>query len=282
MKMDFSKYLLVTDLDGTFFARGAKLVQRNLDAVARFQAGGGLFAIASGRLHLNLRVAIAEPERLCNAPTILSNGAYLYDFAENRAFAEDFLPESDARALMDFAKREFPEVPCRVSTPYSMRTEALRGELVRDAATYDEGSVEVKPLSLWRYDDWYKLVFRDEPQSIAAVRERFFAYFGDRFDAFCSGLSFFEVQKKGINKALGIKKLQALYGSERTVIACGDFENDLEMLRAADIAVCPENAQDALKAESDFVFCHCNDGLIADVVEAIESGRIQAKEGGNG
>ena len=281
MKMDFSKFLLVTDLDGTFFAKGARLVQRNLDAVARFQAGGGLFAIASGRLHLNLRGAIAEPEKLCNAPAILSNGAYLYDFTENRAFSEDFLPEADARALMDFAKREFPEVPCRVSTPYSMRTEALRGELVRDATTFDEDSVEVKPLSLWRYDDWYKLVFRAEPQSIAAVRARFEECFGERFDAFCSGLSFFEVQKKGINKALGIKKLQALCGGERTVIACGDFENDLEMLRAADIAVCPENAQDALKADSDFVFCHCDDGLIADVVEAIESGKIQAKEGGN-
>ena len=52
---DFSDILLITDLDGTFFGAGGKLVPRNLEALARFRAGGGQFTIATGRLHLNIR-----------------------------------------------------------------------------------------------------------------------------------------------------------------------------------------------------------------------------------
>ena len=35
---DFSDILLITDLDGTFFGAGGKLVPRNLEALARFRA----------------------------------------------------------------------------------------------------------------------------------------------------------------------------------------------------------------------------------------------------
>jgi hydroxymethylpyrimidine pyrophosphatase-like HAD family hydrolase len=61
---------------------------------------------------------------------------------------------------------------------------------------------------------------------------------------------------------------------KRTVIACGDFENDTEMLKAADVAVAPENALDSVKEVADLVLCHCQEGLIADVIERIERGEI--------
>ena len=59
------------------------------------------------------------------------------------------------------------------------------------------------------------------------------------------------------------------------MIACGDFENDVEMLEEADIAVCPANALPQVKKVADHVLCDCHEGLIADVIEAIEQGRIQ-------
>ena len=46
------------------------------------------------------------------------------------------------------------------------------------------------------------------------------------------------------------------------------------MLKEADVAVCPANAVDEVKAVSDLVLCDCREGLIADVIEAIEQGRI--------
>ena len=90
-----------------------------------------------------------------------------------------------------------------------------------------------------------------------------------------------EIQHPGVNKALGLQKLKKhLNGAKkRTIIACGDFDNDIEMLQAADVAICPENALDGVKTVSHHVLGHCKNGLIADVIEAIEKGLIRPKEG---
>jgi hydroxymethylpyrimidine pyrophosphatase-like HAD family hydrolase len=64
----------------------------------------------------------------------------------------------------------------------------------------------------------------------------------------------------------------------RTLIACGDYENDIPMLKAADIAICPANAMDEVKKICDFVLCDCDEGLIADIIEHIEAGKILSKQ----
>ena len=45
---------------------------------------------------------------------------------------------------------------------------------------------------------------------------------------------------------------------------------DLEMLRAADVAVCPENAIDSVKEICDLCLCDHKQGVIADLIEHIE------------
>jgi hypothetical protein len=49
---DFSKYIIATDLDGTFFNDHSQFVSRNVEAIKRFCAGGGLFTLATGRVQL--------------------------------------------------------------------------------------------------------------------------------------------------------------------------------------------------------------------------------------
>lgn len=276
---DFQNYLLITDLDGTFFAKGGRIAPRNLEAIARFQANGGLFTIATGRLHLNIRVAIPAPEMLCNAPAVMSNGSYLYDFRKRCALCERFLSEDDAKEIIRFTRAHFPDAQFRVSTPHSLRIEELTGYLAKDAKNYDPGALRVeKPAENWRMNDWYKIVYRGEPEGLADVRARVEETFGGRFSVTRSGTRTIEIQPAGCTKASGIAQLRALMAREsaaRRVIACGDFENDMEMLQAADIAVCPANALPQVKNISDFVLCSCDDGLIADVVAGLESGKIR-------
>ena len=125
--------------------------------------------------------------------------------------------------------------------------------------------------------DWVKIVVRGEGEAFFAARDRFNDLLGHRLTATTSGSKLWEVQKPEITKALGIEKLKKAYngvGNDRIVIACGDQGNDLAMLKAADVAVAPANATDAVKAVCDHVLCHCNDGVVADVIEAIEQGKI--------
>lgn len=273
--MDFSRYLIATDMDGTFFGPGGVRVERNMEAVARFKAGGGLFTVATGRVHVNIRNVIGEPERLLNAPAVMSNGCYLYDFEKKRALQEEMMPPREAGDMIRFVKSHFADVDFRVSTQNSLYVEKTDGYVGQDLHWYDEGVVKICPFEAWPTDDWYKVVFRQEAERLSELRAALSKRFGAYFSFTSSGAKALEVQSIHCNKAKGLEKLRQYCGKDRILIACGDFENDMEMLQVADIAICPENAMDAVKAICDHTLCHCKDGLIANIVENIEKGLIQ-------
>ncbi len=277
--MDFSKYLIASDLDGTLLARdGAHVPQRSLDAIARFKAGGGRFTVATGRLHMTITGPIPEPEKLLSAPAMLANGAYFYDYTAQKHLCEVFLTTEEAAAVLDFVKTYAGDIPCRVSTPYRMRTATPFGLVKKDMAAYRQDQLEILPYEAWRLDDWYKIVFRDEPEKLAKLRAQAEACLGGKIGIFATGPTLIEMQPLHSTKGLALPKLRGLMGADDLIlIACGDFENDLEMLRAADIAIAPANAIDSVKAVADYVLCDCEDGLIADVIEGIEAGRIVVK-----
>ncbi|MBQ8357023.1 MAG: HAD-IIB family hydrolase [Clostridia bacterium] len=269
---DFSRYIIATDLDGTFFGPGGVRVERNMEAVERFKAGGGLFTYATGRLHLNIRNVIGDSAALVNAPAVMCNGAYLYDFAAQRAREEEWMDPADVREILDFSQRRFPDVPYRVSTATELRIREASGFLAQDIKDFDPDAVRVAPVETWPVNDWYKIVYRELPERLSAVRAALMEHFGERLGLTSSGTNILEVQNPGCNKAKGLEKLRRFCGGDRILIACGDFENDIEMLQAADIAVCPENAMPGVKKIADHILCHCKEGLIADVIHRLEKG----------
>ena len=276
---DFSSFLIASDLDGTFFADGAKIVASNLDAIARFTAGGGMFTFATGRVQLNIYRRIPNPTALLSAPAVMCNGAYLYDFTTKTALFEEFLPASAAREILAFAKQHLPDVAFRVAAPNTLRIENIADPyLARDVQGYLPESVRIAPAETWQTDDWYKIVFRTDAARSIEVRRLLEAQFAGRLSIIPSDPTIMEVQRPDTDKATGIAKLRRYLGEQtRTVITCGDFENDIPMHRAADVAVAPANALPAVKEICDLVLCSNNDGLIADVIEAIEDGRITPK-----
>ena len=57
---------------------------------------------------------------------------------------------------------------------------------------------------------------------------------------------------------------------DKTLVAIGDFYNDLEMIRTADIGVAVANAPDDIKAQADMVVCSVLEGATADLVSKLE------------
>ncbi len=69
-------------------------------------------------------------------------------------------------------------------------------------------------------------------------------------------------------KATGIERVLAHYGiSWEEVIAFGDAENDIDMLRGAGIAVAMGNACDAVKAVADFITTDIDDNGISNALK---------------
>lgn len=274
---DLSNILILTDLDGTFFGRKSRVIQRNLDAIARFRAEGGAFSIATGRMHLSLEHHIPMVRELVNAPVIVCNGTYLYDFERSEALCENFLDKDMTRYAIDFMYKALPGVSIRLSAPEGYITCPPVSELMeRDMLTCPPEKRLILSKDEWMNYNWYKVVIRDTPENLIELRVKLRAEMGEVFEDSMSGPTFFELQKKGCTKATMIPQVTRICCEsgrpERIkVYAVGDYDNDIDMLKMADVGVCPSNAIDAVKEIADLCLCSNEDGVIADLIGYIEA-----------
>lgn len=270
----FEGQIIITDLDGTFLGKGASIVERNVKAVEYFKENGGFFTFATGRAFMNMRVAIPNAEDYVNAPVITANGTSFYDAAND--VQSDFitLDADEAAEAVNYVLANYPGMNIRMTGKEGFYVRDLNLREKKLFSRVDPRYLHVMPMEKWPKDTWLKCVFVGDEDEITRLRydlpERF-----PQFEYAFSGIHIFEFQKKGVTKGTAVRRFKAMfeekYGRPFTVYCVGDYGNDLDMLRSADVAVCPDNAIDEVKAASDYVLCNHNDGVIGDLVELIES-----------
>ena len=99
--------LLVSDVDGTLITRRFEMPRRNVEAIRRFTRKGGLFALATGRSEESAAPYAAQAG--VNAPSVLLNGAALYDFQKGEILWQACLPGSFRQTLRQIMRR-FPDI----------------------------------------------------------------------------------------------------------------------------------------------------------------------------
>lgn len=110
-------------------------------------------------------------------------------------------------------------------------------------------------------------------QALAAAAPGHFALAPALIHVAGEDLHFYEIMPLGVSKALALEKLREtpeLAG--RTVFAAGDNWNDLELLRAADVAVTPANAVAEARAVSRFTTVSNEEHAIAWLLREILPG----------
>ena len=270
----FENIAIVTDLDGTYLAPGGTQHPENLQAIAEFCAHGGYFTYGTGRMHKNIVRVLPDSREICNLPAVVANGSYLYDFTTDTRLYPTSMPTADVLAVALAARSMDAEIGVRVVTPDGFMSDG-RGEVIkREIERIPFDFPHVLPIEEWMTanpaEQWFKLVFRAEKAQLDALRIALMPEFGDKFEFAASGDRFLELTVKGCTKATGIARLRDMFaakGQKLTVVACGDQENDLAMLRAADIAFCPENAIDEVKAVCRATLCHHAKGIMPMVVD---------------
>jgi Cof subfamily protein (haloacid dehalogenase superfamily) len=264
----FDGILIVSDVDGTFIARGGVIVDRNLEALKYFLSEGGNFTFATGRDHVALLVVVPMAMELSSAPVITSNGGYLYDFKSKEMLNATFLPEERIREAVEFVYNYDEGFGIRYSSvdgsKYCRRSIVERSYMDAPLLKYDE----------WDFRKCFKVVIRGVPEELDALRPILEERFGGELDFVKSSATLLEMVPRNVNKGNAIAALRDYFnmrGKSPRVYACGDNENDIEMLHAADVAICPSNAIDKIKAISHYTLCSSGEGLIADLIEKIEN-----------
>ena len=256
MHKPFEHILILSDFDGTFAGKNGRIVPRNLAAIERFQALGGHFTFSTGRLPSVLAELYPDFPKVANAPVVMSNGAVLYDPLNDTVLKEFFFDGVFARRAAKDILARFPDM---------------------DFVCYADDGVMQQDLTPdeVRGDRWRKMRFHSPSHDqVLACRDYMRAAYGDRYNVFRSWHSIVEAVDKTVTKGNMIACLREYYaarGLDDLIVCCiGDFENDIDMLKSADVAFCPSNAIDAVKAISHHILCDHDEGAVATMIEVIE------------
>ena len=267
----FDGILICTDLDGTLLRKDKSVSEENIEAIEYFKKEGGLFTFVTGRMPYTSKkiYEMVKP----NAPIGCINGGGVYDFEKNEYLWMKILPD-EAFELVEFIEKEIPDIGVQVNTsrviyftkdnPAMVRFRQLTGA---EYITAEYGNIK-EPIA--------KMIFAHlEDEKVLKVAELLDKHpKGKMFDFIRSERTLYEILPKGISKAVALSKLAEILGVNKTV-AIGDYNNDVEMIKAATVGVAVENACDAAKAVADVITVNHEEHAIAKIIQDIDSGKIK-------
>lgn len=244
--MDYKGYLICTDMDGTFCN-----TEENFEAIRRFQEGGGLFTVATGRNTSYIDEYFSSLPIKPNAPAIMCNGSVIFDYDKNEIIKEHFLPECAYEEFYDIAKKFDVLIRFAQSggTPENEHHFASESQVAEDKTHFYKAV-------------WHTLDKMDKLQPY--IYEKL----NGRYELSKSCASLVEANPKGISKSSGTLFVKD-YTKCHTLICVGDYGNDIPMLKTADISYAVENATDEVKKAAMRITVKNTENAIAKIIENI-------------
>lgn len=278
----FDGCLLACDIDGTLVING-KIPERNKEAINFFIKEGGHFSIATGRSVAAFRNILDELGNI--APCIVTNGCIIYDYNQCKILHEEALSINDykiAKEINNTDKNIGIEIHSGETViGYSQTQESIDHQVYEGLNAleidFDEASKYI----------WNKVLFLlDNKEDLEFIID-----FVKAFEFECDFIEttatidnrkrlYFEMIPRNINKATGLSKLAEILKINRgCVYAIGDYYNDLEMIKKADIGAAVADSPDDIKLQADFVAGKCDDGAVADFINYLFNKRKDANDG---
>lgn len=271
----YSKWLLISDIDGTLNTKSFKLPENNKIAIKEFVNNGGNFTLCSGR---NLQSLSIHYNRLgINTPAIFLNGAGIYDFKNNEMIYQNFISSEGEKIILDVLKKyKLAQLTVFTADKILLATrKCIYGRIISkmdklDCELYEKTSDLPRGV-------WGKVSFFGTKGLINKLKDIFSNDDNSKlFECFKTSPFTLEVVSKGVNKGAAVLKLAELLNIEKSnTAAIGDYYNDVEMLKRVAHPVCCGQAPDDIKEISEYVTCHCNDGAVADFIDYIKTNYIK-------
>lgn len=273
--MRYDRAAILTDLDGTLFNSKGEVSKEDRSAIRAFIAGGGLFAVGTGREPHNARRHL--PDVPLNGPSIVLNGAAIYDFVHRRYVSSIPMDKAAAKDVLEHCQNEGWPLDLQVYT-----TDGIYYASPLEIA--DPGFLRIHQPTIYQPMDklldkvWIKTVLLErEVDALAPMRAYLKEKGYDKRLALVEGTTdvvkvgkYQELLPKDVNKGTGMAAVRQLpVYAGRTLFAVGDYWNDVELLQAADVPCCPENAIDEVKALCAHILPSHNDSALAALIRDV-------------
>lgn len=271
--MEHKIKMIGLDLDGTVLTEKKELTVRTREAISRALAQGVVVLVATGRPWMGV------PEELRHFPgmhyALTSNGARIIDTQTDQVIEEHLLGPDLAQKVLEICGKydtlqevyfdgqgyapadkmncveKYHKNPSMCE--YMRKTRIPVDDISELVKKENRGLDKVQALFAdmnERRVMWKELEAEDGLELVGSLRYNI------------------EINLAGVNKGKGLVNLGRMLGIRREeIMACGDGDNDIVMLREAGFGVAMANGEEKVKEAADYITLSNEEDGVADVIE---------------
>lgn len=257
----------VSDFDGTLARDDKTISEKTLAQIREYSKSGGLFALCTGRM-TSATLPVCRKYNLCDY-AISFQGAAINEVKSGKSLYFNPVECEVAARLADYAKKTNRNMQVYLGKTFICLKRSAETDIYAAAGglTYED-NCDLGDYIRKLGQPTGKALFHVGKEDPQKLRDEIAQVVGEDYNVFISNPMHIDIVRAGVSKADGIKRLLKILGRENEKFMCfGDASNDLPMLKIADFAVAPQNAEDIVKNAVDFVCESNNEGGVGNALE---------------
>lgn len=274
----FDGCLLASDIDGTLLISDY-LPQKNIEKIEYFVQEGGAFALATGRTAGAVSTVVSRIKNL--SPSIVANGSVIYDFNNDTVLYEQFVPQED-RYIVKKVIEGCSTVGVEIHSGKKVLVVNSNQETIDHEKYENLVAISLDYESALSYN-WNKVLYlfsnSDEAKKVKKIISQ--CQHNSQFVDTTATIDgrrryYYEHVPKNISKATTLKILcEKLNIKKGCCYAIGDYYNDLEMIKTADIGAALADSPDEVKSVAKTIVCEANNGAVAEFIDYLTERKLK-------
>lgn len=265
--------LIATDMDGTLLNSQNKITDRNKEAILEALEAGVKVILCTGRIFTSALYYAKSLE--LDTPIIACNGAYIAEQDKSKIIYEEPISLETFRKIVEIAEEEKMYYHFYDDSTFYARElndtimNYMNWNKERDEMDRIDIRIAENPLDAIEKENSkvYKIVFVDENRrKLKNFRKKISTIEG--IEVVSSWWSNIEIMNEGVSKGKALNKLcEMLNISMDEVIAIGDNENDIPMLKTAGLGVAMKNGEEEAKEAADYIADTNDESGVGKIIE---------------
>ncbi len=266
----FECKLICTDIDGTLLDPNHQISARTREALRHARRRGIIVALVSGRIAGSL--TLIQQELGITGPLGCFNGSLVLDEEGKELEAHPISKEQCTNILSYLAQTELEYFVFTNESWYMNEKNAWYD--VEVTASHTQGRIATLNSlcdSLSEGERPFKvLAMHNDSQYMREQEKQLQKRIGSSLNIFSSSPRYIEILARGVDKGHAVRSLCEFYGvNPGSVMAVGDYCNDIGMFRAVGYAVAMGNAPQAVQAHAHACTASNSEDGLALAIEAV-------------
>lgn len=253
--------ILALDLDGTSVDDQGNLGRKSVEAIRAAQQRNWLVCFVSGRREIDM-LYMDDSWRVADY-MILNNGGKIIRVEDDAVLHNVYINKTDALELLTHCLTEDLQIYAVNGTNWWVNRENDSGRAY--AETLGSYPTLFSRATQLPYDRIEGFMVTEDGDAVGAwIAEQCM-----RLEVLPSEPGCIDVMEAGVSKDAGLRKLAELLNlSLAGSVAVGNYSNDIDMLRCAEVSVAVASALDEVKDIADYItVADHNQDAVAEVVE---------------